>query len=642
MSKYTKPIPLDELPETPAVYGEMIEEYNETKRTVSRDIEVEGLGKGRLVLSKQNKGKPFFYADEANIEANQKAAKQLQTAETIANAPLLLAPFFSIVKGGQRIIKQRRDNQIKKSVLAAEDLDKVKNVIDLVKSRTTGTPSISVNQIDTTAPTKSIMNLYGGKLTPQQKQVLSSITARMDGGLDVPSIPPKGVKLRDDPIDRDAALFRAQSNADNLDVDQVSPTFGQELSNFGVPMPTQLANELRGQATEEIVKGSVANVNPSQKIALNKSITEIPGYKTVVGSPYYYDYNVIRQLIAGGTVAKELGLRTRGVSARDFLEAFQTPVTIGGASRGVDFGTYRNMNVPKLREAFGPALDALGLPRNAAQIHHIAALHGISGIFHKLGYNSPIYREVVDAILAELPEFAKGIGSMSGNLMPIISGSADSPHYYAHLFYVDVIGKDGSKFFTPEVLENMVKSRNYRIQKAKELGQIIAQAERIASQAQTIYEQLYAQGTGIPFSEIMDVMMQLNIEGKLPRNIMAPRYQVKAVGNLIKDINLALEIERLNPSLDVMNILQTKNRRNVQILRDVIAGGGTGEDAQKALNKLYGKPLKGGAKQIDFFEDLIDVENFLDKYRVEARNKREAAKERRNQAKYFEDPDIVR
>jgi phage gp46-like protein len=642
MSKYTKPIPLDELPETPAVYGEMIEEYNETKRTVSRDIEVEGLGKGRLVLSKQNKGKPFFYADEANIEANQKAAKQLQTAETIANAPLLLAPFFSIVKGGQRIIKQRRDNQIKKSVLAAEDLDKVKNVIDLVKSRTTGTPSISVNQIDTTAPTKSIMNLYGGKLTPQQKEVLSGITARMAGGLDVPSIPPKGVKLRDDPIDRDAALFRAQSNADNLDVDQVSPTFGQELSNFGVPMPTQLANELRGQATEEIVKGSVANVNPSQKIALNKSITEIPGYKTVVGSPYYYDYNVIRQLIAGGTVAKELGLRTRGVSARDFLEAFQTPVTIGGASRGVDFGTYRNMNVPKLREAFGPALDALGLPRNAAQIHHIAALHGISGIFHKLGYNSPIYREVVDAILAELPEFAKGIGSMSGNLMPIISGSADSPHYYAHLFYVDVIGKDGSKFFTPEVLENMVKSRNYRIQKAKELGQIIAQAERIASQAQTIYEQLYAQGTGIPFSEIMDVMMQLNIEGKLPRNIMAPRYQVKAVGNLIKDINLALEIERLNPSLDVMNILQTKNRRNVQILRDVIAGGGTGEDAQKALNKLYGKPLKGGAKQIDFFEDLIDVENFLDKYRVEAKNKREAARERRNQAKYFEDPDIVR
>jgi len=479
------------------------------------------------------------------------------------------------------------------------------------------------------------------KVNKDNPGFFSNIVGRMDGGLDTPSIPPKGVKLRDDPIDPDASLFKARSDASNLDVDPVSPTFGQELPNFGVPMPTQLANELRGQATNEVVQGMVASVNPSQKIALNKSITEIPGYKTVVGSPYYYDYNVIRQLIAGGTVAKELGLRTRGVSARDFLEAFQTPVTVGGASRGVDFGTYRNMNVPKLREAFGPALDALGLPRNAAQIHHIAALHGISGIFHKLGYNSPIYREVVETILTELPEFAKGIGSMSGNLMPIISGSADSPHYYAHLFYTDVIGKDGGKFFTPKVLENMVKSKNYRINKAKELGQIIAQSERIASQAQTVYEQLYSQGTSIPFSEIMDVMMELNIEGKLPRNIMAPRYQVKAIGNLVKDINLALEVEQLNPSLDVMLALQTKNRRNINVLRDVIAGGGTGGDAQKALNKLYGKPIRGGV-QTTLFEDLIDVENFLDKYRVEARNKREAARERRNQAKYFEDPDIVR
>lgn len=487
----------------------------------------------------------------------------------------------------------------------------------------------------------SILDMFGGTATPEQKSILNSLKLRMAGGLDTPSIPPKGVKLRDDPIDPDAALFKAQSDPDNLDVDQASPTFGQPLPNFGVPIPTQLANELRGQATEEIVKGSVANVNPSQKIALNKSITEIPGYKNVVGSPYYYDYDVIRQLIAGGSMAKELGLRTRGVSGRDFLEAFQTPVTIGGASRGVDFGRYRNLNVPKLREAFGPALDALGLPRNAAQIHHIAALHGISGIFHKLGYNSPIYREVVDTILAELPEFTRGIGSMSENLMPIISGSADSPHYYAHLFYTDVIGKDGSKFFTPKVLEDIVKSKNYRINKAKELGQIIAQSERIASQAQTVYEQLYAQGTSIPFGEIMDVMMELNAEGKLPRNIMTPRYQVKAVGNLIKDINLALEIEQLNPSLDVMLALQTKNRRNINVLRDIIAGGGTGGDAQKALNKLYGKPIRGGV-QTTLFEDLIDVENFLEKYRIEARNKRESARERRNQAKYFEDPDIVR
>ena len=64
-----------------------------------REIEVEGYGKGRLVISKQNKNKPFFYADEANIPANQKAAKQLQVAETAFNAPLLLSPVLGLASG---------------------------------------------------------------------------------------------------------------------------------------------------------------------------------------------------------------------------------------------------------------------------------------------------------------------------------------------------------------------------------------------------------------------------------------------------------------------------------------------------------------------------------------------------------------
>ena len=491
----------------------------------------------------------------------------------------------------------------------------------------------------TDGPTSSLLDLYGGSVSPEIKEILSGITARMKGGTDRISTEPKGVILKpNNPEDyKNQAMFDALT-----DVSQYDRNTGERLETFGETAIEKGARGFREEAAEQLEKGSTANVTPQMQATLTGSLTDIPGYKNVVGSAAYYDYNVIRQLIAGGRVAKDLGLQPRGVSARDFLEAFQTPVTLGGASRGIDFGQYRNLNVPKLKATFGPALEALGLPRNAAQIHHIAALHGISGIFHKLGYNSPIYREVVDTILTELPDFAKGMGSMSGNLMPIIAGSADSPHYYAHLFYTDVIGKDGSKFFTPQVLEGMVKSKSFRLSKAKELGQIIAQSERIASQAQNVYEKLYAQGTSIGFDEIMDVMMELNSQGKLDPDIMSPRYQVKAVGNLIKNINLALEVEQLNPSLDAMLVLQTKSRPNLNVLRNIIAGGGTGGDAQKALNKLYGKPLKGGDKQIDFFEDIIDVENFLDKYRVESRNKRQAAKERKNQAKYFADQDTTK
>ena len=113
---YIKPIPLEDLPYTPVELGEMLE--NDEKE---REIEVEGYGKGRLVISKQNKNKPFFYADEANIPANQKAAKQLQVAETAFNAPLLLSPILGLASGIPKIAKDRTRAQIKKARMSADE-----------------------------------------------------------------------------------------------------------------------------------------------------------------------------------------------------------------------------------------------------------------------------------------------------------------------------------------------------------------------------------------------------------------------------------------------------------------------------------------------------------------------------------------
>jgi hypothetical protein len=113
---YIKPIPLEDLPYTPVELGEMLE--NDEKE---REIEVEGYGKGRLVISKQNKNKPFFYADEANIPANQKAAKQLQVAETAFNAPLLLSPVLGLASGIPKIAKDRTRAQIKKARMSADE-----------------------------------------------------------------------------------------------------------------------------------------------------------------------------------------------------------------------------------------------------------------------------------------------------------------------------------------------------------------------------------------------------------------------------------------------------------------------------------------------------------------------------------------
>ena len=113
---YIKPIPLEELPYTPVELGEMLE--NDEKE---REIEVEGYGKGRLVISQQNNNKPFFYADEANIPANQRAAKQLQVAETAFNAPLLLSPILGLASGIPKIVKDKTRAQIKKARMSADE-----------------------------------------------------------------------------------------------------------------------------------------------------------------------------------------------------------------------------------------------------------------------------------------------------------------------------------------------------------------------------------------------------------------------------------------------------------------------------------------------------------------------------------------
>ena len=116
MNAYIKPIPLEDLPYTPVELGEMLEN-NEKER----EIEVEGYGKGRLVISQQNNNKPFFYADQANIPANQRAAKQLQVAETAFNAPLLLSPILGLASGIPKIVKDKTRAQIKKARMSADE-----------------------------------------------------------------------------------------------------------------------------------------------------------------------------------------------------------------------------------------------------------------------------------------------------------------------------------------------------------------------------------------------------------------------------------------------------------------------------------------------------------------------------------------
>ena len=136
VAKYTQPIPIEELPYTPVELGDMLESGEREK-----EIEVEGYGKGRLIISKQNKNKPFFYADEKNEAFNAQQMKKAERLFFFANAPAIFAPILApftartqpvtrikadggkhkITKGGQTLFQQRKSNQKTLKKLKAEE-----------------------------------------------------------------------------------------------------------------------------------------------------------------------------------------------------------------------------------------------------------------------------------------------------------------------------------------------------------------------------------------------------------------------------------------------------------------------------------------------------------------------------------------
>jgi len=125
-AEWKQPIPLEDLPYTPAVLGEMLQ--NKEKE---RELEIEGLGKGRLVISKQNKNKPFFYPEQSK-ETIDKISRQFQLAEIGGNLPIVTSPLTTLGKGVPKIIKNKQKQTIDLAAMKAKETKNLnKNAINL-------------------------------------------------------------------------------------------------------------------------------------------------------------------------------------------------------------------------------------------------------------------------------------------------------------------------------------------------------------------------------------------------------------------------------------------------------------------------------------------------------------------------------
>jgi len=283
-------------------------------------------------------------------------------------------------------------------------------------------------------------------------------------------------------------------------------------------------------------------------------------------------------------------------TGRLFAEDFTSPETLAGQDRAINLPVLKEENLPKLREEFGPVLEPLGI-KGGAQIHHIAALKATIGIYNDTQYMSPLYREITDTLLEELP----GLGNMEGNLLGVIGGAKEvkTPHGKAHLFYRNTIGESGELFFTDRVLESMNRSKEYRLLKARELAEIIKRSEAIVKQAMENFRLTHSRLpddieaglrtiTEKEANDLVERLSKFDNDGYLK---VDREYQVSNMNELIKTIRFQDAIDPIVPAV--------KNIKNPKALEALELAVQQGISSVKALKQAkYGKQLELALDQI--------------------------------------------
>lgn len=374
----------------------------------------------------------------------------------------------------------------------------------------------------------------------------------------------------------------------------------------------------------------------------------------------YFDYNLFKD---------SMRPKQRG---RAYIQLFESDLDtiLNPQNFAPDAGkgtkTFREFDIAEFRETFLPAAELLGLTgkgtsgrMDVTNVHHIAALKGIMGIFDGLGFNSPMVKQIHKVMKEELG----GLGAERANLIRLIGGTADkgSPHQLAHFFLDEAIGTRGEKFFTSDVLVNMGTSDNFRISKARELARIVADSEKIARQAQDAYKRLADAALATDFKDIQDTLERLVTSKKLGyvklNNVnYAPiiretaergGYNVRQFDELIEDIALIHKavptgspklIDELLFSPQLLKSQKTFQKLVTRIDEKFGDQGVTGAEMRRILDSFDVRMQDAGVGQTGLFEDIPD--DLLEDVLNNLQTKKQAKFTKRNQKRYQKDKDI--
>ena len=485
---YTKPIPLEDLPYTPVELGDMLETGEK-----EREIEVEGYGKGRLVISKQNKNKPFFYADEANIPANQKAAKQLQIAENLANAPLQLAPLLALGTGLPRIAKDRTRAEIKKSRMGADELYK-DNAVNLNKT-VDGVFQMPSNQC------KDIVRIAKkNKISYKQAEEYYNLkisgiepTGTINPGSSVQDLTQRFMKS---PKDR----FPDADNIKNIDLGLDDTGFSYSIRK------KQTIGEYRNKLFNDA--GFRRNSNGDFVFDLASLKQFLKGEKRRLVSQYFQTRE--SQSVKGSFE------KTRDATKLDFLETYDGYMKLTGSK-------------PNLHHEFAamvsaPLYDGLALSETpGSEWMQLTELLNLNNIYPGSPVTDPA-----------------SLGGPQSNLTQMLTkgraGAPPEPHDILHKqFYKELGIQDvpkGQNSWWDKRMYKIKSGPKGRLEVAQEYADIVNEGNRIIKTAMSQINALF--GKNQDPQKIANLMIELADTGKL--KIADSKYRLKSVEAIVKII----------------------------------------------------------------------------------------------------------
>ena len=519
---YTQPIKLENLPYTPTEYGSMLEEHNTTKKKVIRQINIDGLGGGRLAITRKspylNEGRGYhtvFYPDEMNLAFNEQQVKKAEMLFTFANAPAILAPILSpfmvksqpvtriradgtkhkITKGGQTIFQQKKSNQ--KTLKRLRNEERIEDVTGfgdksiLADTDVFNMPNARIREIVRIAKRNKIsyekaeayVNLKEQGIVPQQ-----SINPGTNKGLLKKGEGPNDPVVYIPPNERIGTQKGDPLEINFFDPEEVEPG---DVPTFDL---STMIEPLRGKEPRNIL-------------------------------------NILNQNGMRGGRLDIFEYRAKGKN-RQAVEYYVSPY-----SKMQKFDLRRNMIVAAMNKKFGGQQKTLGLgEKRSFQAHHVVPIKASLPAFHGIVKESPKYNYYMklyhDRLLA--------LGNQLENIVPAIGAvdrDYDAPHHLVHQMIEAVMGKAGETFWDDTVLESLVvrnkdgqiiRTRNDEMRERLILKQIdlFKRAEDIIKLGMQEYS-LYASNEIVPPEVIVDYFI-----GKLPTDL---KYTPELIKKLVRD-----------------------------------------------------------------------------------------------------------